>query len=456
MELIKHSKPKNLEKTLKISEELKNIGQDILNVINFIQLNRLALKQTLRNVDKEFHSFDSKVFKQFFIDYYHQKNSQLKHFFEHPGTLRAYFQLRYLVEVVRKGLQDTLGNGDYIIPKPKSEIYQNGHSKPRKVPKEVPSKDLFSYKDHMNEHSTLRNIETKTFNSEIEYQTNDVEMTPVVLKKDIKDYVSEIRANLATVEDVMRVQNHFFKTHKNTIFNKLDLKVKEYYNEEILENQAMYNYADKNLSKDNFIEVTLEDDPDEDSKLGVQKECYSMLDLYMVYLHTFLYLLNYYGMAQTSPDYSKALNLSASLSGVLQAVSPAAALFFGFVINCITKTKYKFPYLLCLCMLFVGNFLYFLAISIGKKSQTWGLVLLIAGRMIFGSGGSRLMTRKFIAINVPSVYQSKYSTYLVGFSALGITFGPGFSSLLEFINPVQFQAGDLTFYIEKYLSPIHI
>jgi MFS family permease len=275
-------------------------------------------------------------------------------------------------------------------------------------------------------------------------------MVPIDKGKGLDEFVSEIRANLDSVKDVMKLQNHFFKVHENTLFNKLDIEVQEYYEEDILDQQALYNFANKNLIKDNFIYVTMQFDQDKESKAGVEKECYSMLDLYLVYLHTFLYLLNYYGMAQTSPDYSKALDLPASLSGVLQAASPAAAIFFGFVINCITKTKYRFPYLLCLCMLFVGNFLYFISIAIFEKSQTWALVSLIAGRMIFGSGGSRLMTRKFIAINVPSIYQSKYSTYLVGFSALGITLGPGISSILEFVKPVSFTVGKLTFQIQTY------
>lgn len=43
------------------------------------------------------------------------------------------------------------------------------------------------------------------------------------------------------------------------------------------------------------------------------------------------------------------------------------------------------------------------------------------------------MTRKFLAINIEVWAQSTYSAILVGVSALGITLGPGISSILEFI-----------------------
>jgi len=49
-------------------------------------------------------------------------------------------------------------------------------------------------------------------------------------------------------------------------------------------------------------------------------------------------------------------------------------------------------------------------------------------------GGARLLTRKYIVMNVQSWAQTKYSAILVGVTATGICFGPGISSLLLFYN----------------------
>lgn len=42
-----------------------------------------------------------------------------------------------------------------------------------------------------------------------------------------------------------------------------------------------------------------------------------MFDLWMVLLHTFIYILNYYGLAMTSSGYTKSLHIDPGMSGVL-------------------------------------------------------------------------------------------------------------------------------------------
>ena len=453
MRRIKSSKRADLVETYEISMKLREISDYILNVINFIQLNRLALKQTLKNIDKEFHAFESKTFKQFFLDYYNQKNSHLKHFLEHPGTLRASFQLKYLIDVIARGLDTSVAQRDYMVPKMKVPKVNKAPSVIKKNPNPNVSANkrmMFSHKNEMDELSGFRSQPITI--SPMGFETNEIEMQNLndETMEDVNadELIDKIRFNLRESDDFMTLQSHFFEIHENNMFKQLNIKVQEYYEVNKLNEQAYVNFADNNLTKEDFIYITMNYDMEKE-KEG-EPVCYSMFDLALVYLHTFLYLLNYYGLAQTSPSYSSALNLQPSLSGVLQAASPAAAIFFGFFINCITKTKYKGPYILCLAMLFVGNFLYFIAKSVGDINQTSGLILLIAGRMIFGSGGSRLMTRKFIAINIPSQYQSKYSTYLVGFSALGITLGPGIASVLEYVPNYSFDIDTFTVQITTY------
>ena len=419
MEQVKITKRTDLDGAVRLSNLMKQSSVNILNMINFIQLNRLALKQLLTNIDKETRAFESTIFKQFFQMHYNKENSHLKHFLEHPGTLRAYFQLQYLMDVVNEGLDET---------KKRKDFDQSTNSTPKN------KSNMFSLNIEMDENTANKGGLS-------EFNTNEAgEDYP---KRQhfsmLKDKIATIQKNFFETESVMRLQEHFFKTHKNNLFKQLGLDIHDYYHFDNLTIAAYEKYT-KNQTKEEFIminlEFTLENETVE------EKACYSMLDLGLVYLHTFLYVLNYYGLAQTSPDYSKSLGLPKSLSGILQAASPAAAIFFGVFINVITKKKYKYPYLLCLGMLFVGNLFYYLAETF-KSNKALALTLLILGRMIFGSGGSRLMTRKFVAINVPTQYQSKYSTYLVGFSALGITLGPGISSMVEFVNRTTVLGTDL-------------
>ena len=309
-------------------------------------------------------------------------------------------------------------------------------------------KSLFSFKTETNEYSEYKKMELKELKND--YETNHINIQePKKESKnlDITESTNKINANLKNVENLTSIQSHFFAIHKNNMFKQLDIQVEEYYQVKVLEENAKNNYS-RNLSKTEFIKVTM--DYNKTEKDHREPPCYSMVDLYLVYVHTFLFLVNYFGLAQSSGDYSKALNLDPSTSGVLQAATPAASLFFGFFINHITRKKYKGPYIMCLSMLFTGNFLYFLAKSVGDINQTAGLVLLIAGRMIFGSGGSRLMTRKFLAIMVPEHHQSKYSTVLVAFSSMGDTFGPGFASALEYIPNTSFLINNFTVTIANY------
>jgi MFS family permease len=407
MKEVQKSSRTNLDTTLKISLMIKDISQDIMNLVSFVQLNRLALKHLLRNIDHETHAFEQQIFKDFLKKFYNDKDTHFRHFLEHPGVLRAYFQLKYLIEVIQKGLEKSKKLKDF-------DPVVSSKSNPK----------LYSYNNEMDEFATDTKFDTNVNDlNEVEFSNQD-------------QRINDINENLNVALGVLKIQKHFFKVHKNNLFKQLGLEVFEYFNVERLNSEAHQHYTMHNLEKGTFIDINIQSDGAQAGS-DVPKHCYSMLDLWLVYLHTFLYVLNYYGMAQTSPDYSKSLGLAKSTSGVLQAASPLAAIFFGFIINCITKRKYRFPYLLCLTMLTVGNFMYYIAETVGKSSQAGGLILLVLGRMIFGSGGSRLMTRKFIAINVPSMYQSTYSTYLVGFSALGITLGPGISSICEFVNPTK-------------------
>ena len=440
MVIMRSSRDLRTEKVYQLSNKIFETSENLMKIINFIQMNRLALKQILRNIDEETHAFESDIFRNFFNEYYNQKNSQMKHILEHPGTLRAYAQVAYFINTISNNLPYT--SMERIN---KLALEQNQANKGSNTVEQNPlssQNDIFQFNSNMNEGTDFKDtnniaigdIEAERFHTNVELEP----MSMVDLNLTEEQMRSKIETNLVNAERNIILQENFILQHQSNMFNQLGIKVQKY-NANIMKSRAHDYYSNQNLEKETYISIAL----DYAGEKEAEKACYSMVDLYLVYLHTFLYILNYYGLGQTSPDYAKSLDLQPSLSGILQAATPVAAIFWGFFINVITKTKYRFPYLLCLSMLVIGNLFYYLAESV-KENNAAALALLILGRMIFGMGGSRLMTRKYIAINVPSSFQSKHSTYLVGFSALGITLGPGISSMLEFVKPTTVLGTSLT------------
>lgn len=82
-------------------------------------------------------------------------------------------------------------------------------------------------------------------------------------------------------------------------------------------------------------------------------------------------------------------------------------------------------------VLTVANFLYFSAEAL-KANKTLAIICLMLGRGLIGVGGAKLLTRKFVAINVEPLALTKYSAILVGINAIAICVGPGLASMLRF------------------------
>lgn len=483
-------------KVYSLSEKIFQASETLMKVINFIQLNGLALKQILRNVDNETQAFESELFKNFFKDYYNQKDSQMKHMLEHPGALRAYAQVSYFIRTIGDNLPYTsmdriqrfakredndgeiggIKDNSFFVskylfqsrsdltgnatPNGQSSVnlnsqrnghtngytngYTNGHSNGKSNDSSTQQNNIFmngNNENKSNGNKDIANVEEvrlQNYGTNVGTEVGDEAFGVMDMNMKEEEMWAKIEMNLVNAERNIMLQENFFVQHQNLMLNELGLKVTKY-DSRMMRSRAHDYYADQTLEKDSYISIAL----NYEGEKQAEKACYSMIDLYLVYTHTFFYITNYYGLGQTSPDYTKSLDLPPSLSGILQAATPVAAIFWGFFINVITKTKYRYPYILCLSMLIIGNLFYYLAETF-KDNKSTALALLILGRMIFGMGGSRLMTRKYIAINVPFNFQSKYSTYLVGFSSLGITLGPGISSMLEFVKPTTVAGTSLT------------
>lgn len=165
-----------------------------------------------------------------------------------------------------------------------------------------------------------------------------------------------------------------------------------------------------------------------DLSAGVQTQsvaCYSKSAPWFVLVHTFVYMLTYYGITPTTYDYNNLMKVPKSLFGLMSAVTPFVAAISCFIYNIYTSVHYKTSYLISIICLGTGAFLYSLAMT--HKS----LIILLIGRCLFGYGGGRILTRKFFSREIHVEHRVFFSAMLVGFTGVAMTFGPGLSALLE-------------------------
>lgn len=173
-----------------------------------------------------------------------------------------------------------------------------------------------------------------------------------------------------------------------------------------------------------------------DLSVGAQTQsvaCYSKSAPWFVLVHTFVYMLTYYGITPTTYDYNNLMKVPKSLFGLMSAVTPFVAAISCFIYNYYTSAHYKVSYLISIGCLCIGSFLYSYAMT--HRS----LVILLIGRCLFGYGGGRILTRKFFSKEIHIEHRVFFSAMLVGFTGVAMTFGPGLSALLETVIDTDVQ-----------------
>ena len=254
-------------------------------------------------------------------------------------------------------------------------------------------------------------------------QNNLVEDTPdLALTKGILDQIHQ--------------QNALIIHHQAWLLEHMGISPMEYDNVVYYEQQSL-SLMTSVYSADEFFEIaSTRPQVNETENLKIIKYAtHNYMDLGIIYFHTFLYIMNLYGLAMTSFLYAKALGLDTSISGLIQAGTPLGSTVLGFFINWVTKfKKWYWVHLSVQLLMIIGNVLYFVAAKYEYTDKSMGIIVLVIARVLIGMGGARLLTRKYIVMNVQGWAQSKYSAIFVGVTATGICLGPGISSLLLFYN----------------------
>lgn len=382
------------DKISRVMEDMNACTEVMMKIMKFIWVNMLILNHLLAKIDMHTLVFENPSFQKFFKIYYNRPKSMLRRLIEHPELVRCYFQMRYNV----KKLEDVVKVRRSII--------------------------LIDTNEKENE---LQNVEE---------MPNYIDRSLSFISKEKSDSERidpEYRGRLHTIKSQLIAQTKFFKLAYNQIFYKFGIETKDYCNIKKLEEIAKQNFDNDALTEQEFIHAELHSDRPRNKDVRI-RECYSSLDLSLVYFHTFLYELTYYGIVSTSYIYNEHLEINTTSLRFIQSITPVASTFSGLFFNYITlNNKYRYAYFIALSTFLCGTILYYLAYTF-RSEKIKSIIILMVGQTLIGMGGARLMTRKFIAINVEIWAQSNQSTILVTVTDLGICLGPGLATLLQFIK----------------------
>ena len=126
-----------------------------------------------------------------------------------------------------------------------------------------------------------------------------------------------------------------------------------------------------------------------------------MIDLYLVLIYAFFYIMDSYGLSLTAQDYTDSLGIDSSLNGYIQAAQPLFGVIGQTYLNyCTRDNKYRKTAIAVNIIFILGNVFYSLAENAKFYHKYLGVAFLVIGRGLMGIGGARLVSRKFLSINV--------------------------------------------------------
>jgi hypothetical protein len=144
----------------------------------------------------------------------------------------------------------------------------------------------------------------------------------------------------------------------------------------------------------------------------------SDLGLFINLLLTCLYMANIYVIAPTSGEYATLLGMSKSMSGLIIGLQPIASLLSTLAYSLWTNHNFKAPLVSCVMCSLLGSIVYGMALQCDSSS------MIFVGRLLAGLGGSRGISRRYIADHVSLEDRTLASSQFVMANAVGLAAGP--------------------------------
>jgi len=148
-------------------------------------------------------------------------------------------------------------------------------------------------------------------------------------------------------------------------------------------------------------------------------------------LSAFMYMTNYNLVLPTNEEFCIHIGSYGSMTGVIVGMADLTAVGISILYGWWSNTSFKQPLIASSALCIVGNILYCFAWDAGS----FGLVLLLAGRLLTGMGSCRAVNRRYIADFVSKKRRTAASAAFVAASAGGSAVGPLLAVPLSMVKP---------------------
>ena len=434
--------------TLEVIEELcvryREIGQEVLALLTYLERNSIALKKILQRHDL---LFDQKMGSIYFdtrlANGTSTRSSQLKQLYHQEGV-------KAIIEAIRRGFEElydarqTLlspyGSGEMLnidsMQFSDGDISSSKRRRRKIVPRVPFKKRLASF-------SSLNLLDGKVEKLELT-RTSVPQPSSCGLNAEDSGYLSDLGQRAHSTGNLFS----YLAAHEQRISDKNDRARSLSELEPILRHiNEVSDRVTKTQSKTTLefisnlgamgLEFSIRDlnrvekEIKGESVISQDDIVTSKVGLYLNLYVTFLYLANQYIVAPSSAKYANMLGLGPAMSGMIIGFAPAAALGSSLAYSMWTNYSFKSPLLTGICCGIMGNLLY------GAALQFHSPLMIFLGRMLTGFGGTRVVSRRYIADHVSLQDRLVASSEFVTAGAMGLAFGPLIASLIE-LSDVSF------------------
>jgi len=142
------------------------------------------------------------------------------------------------------------------------------------------------------------------------------------------------------------------------------------------------------------------------------------INIILCMIHTFAYMFIYTSATPTNSKYLKKMGLDESMTGVVLAATPLAAIFSTIACSPWSNYNYKYPLSISAFCFVIGNFLY------GFAYDFESFIMVFIGRFLIGIGCGKIVCRRYLIDHVPKSLSTVFSVYYSLVTSLGLAVGP--------------------------------
>lgn len=380
---IQDLKMQDLEMVQEVLEELTDSMVLTLKVIFFVEKNLVLIQEVFKEYLELFKGVDqTKTFKKFVKNELSVRKSPLRLLVEHMALYKGYTTAMYMI---------------------------------RKIGPEIRKAQEF--------------IEGMEEDSEADFD----EFRQGPLLYETREQMREIVDYSKKVNIMLDNKTNYFMLRDNSYWYGMGIKIVELNGVEELLARIDFFFHDRTMSKDDYIKASMkpyENAMEYSYEAEPDQAAGDMLSLWIVLIHTMLYVTNYYGLFITAYiKFTHFPGINTEIASYFVALSPISAAVFIYYYEKAFSRLFFTMHHQSLIILILANLLYFLSSIPSIDSLTMAII----ARILYGAGGIRLVSKKYVALMVSKEFRNKYSLILALMGNLGKAIGPGISAVLILI-----------------------